>query len=249
MVAAELIPCPSCHRMVASADSECSHCGWRFHATPQATVRPAPRPKIPVCVEFAQTVDRTGSSHAFATGILKASEKILRLIERQAQSIRVWLQTHGDEECGQLPVLLTDGGAVQNALADINSIIFEGGGDAEEHHLDAVEKLLQTVPWSDDPRRTRGVMTAFVTADSKPARSGRTPEAIGATIRDRGILFYVVGEDMTRMRALCDAAGGLFFEISNDPRPEDLERIAADVAASVVATMSCGKTIPIAAPQ
>lgn len=103
--------CPSCQSNVDQAvHAECPTCGWAFSQAPQMTaIRPATRPKIQVKVELACTVDRTGSSQHFANGIRKGVPMILDQIQAKARGLRVWLQTHGDEDCGQQSVLLTDG--------------------------------------------------------------------------------------------------------------------------------------------
>lgn len=59
-------------------------------------------------------------------------------------------------------------------------------------------------------------------------------------------LLYLVCEPTPRLEELCTAANGLMFPISNDPRPRDLQKIAAQVAASVVLTVAKKGTIPSA---
>lgn len=243
--------CPSCSAAVDSAvQAECPTCGWPLQSPAQGriSIRPAGRPKIQVGVDVAITVDRTGSSAAFEKGIHASIPTILRQIERKARTVRTWLQSHGDEDEGQQPVLLTDGGSVADAINDVKAIFFGGGGDAPEHHLSAIENLLTNVPWPPDPLKSRGALLAFLTDDSKPATSGRSAAEIGAEIRRRGVLLYVVCQRTPELKALCDAAGGLMFEISNDPDPADLQQIASRLAASVVASIATGGTRPMSVP-
>lgn len=242
--------CPSCHSDVESGNSVCPVCNWQF--TELSTVAiptevlAAARPRIQVEVELAQVVDRTGSSREFQTGIMLASETIFRQVEAKARSLKVWLQSHGDLDLGEEAVLHTDGGTSAQALTDLRHIVFEGGGDPPEHHLDALETILNVVPWSDDPRRARGAVVAFLTADSKPARSGVTAAEIGEEYRRRGLLLYLVCQPTPTLEELRNAAGGLLFEISNTPRAEDLSRIATQLAASILHTMGTRATMPLA---
>ena len=243
-------PCPSCQELVdAAVYMECPNCGWRFDQATQITAA-APRKqlKIPIEVELACTVDRTGSSEQFAKGIRESLPMILDQVLAKARGLRVWLQSHGDEDCGQQPVLLTDGGDAKQAVADVQTIVYGGGGDPPEHHLTAFEHLLQLVPWTANPLQARGALLGFLTADSKPARSGKTATQLGECIRQQGLLFYLICEPTPQLSALCRAACGLLFPITNDPDPGDLQRIAAQVAASVVYTAAKGGTVPLTAP-
>lgn len=241
------ICCPSCqHEVDQALHPDCPSCGWAFSSSPQMTaIRPAGRPKIQMEVELACTVDRTGSSKRFAEGIRKSVPLILDSVQAKARWVKVWMRTHGDEDCGQQSVLLTDGGTPSQAIQDLGSIVFEGGGDPPEHHLSGIEDLLDQTPWKGDPQHARGALIAFLTADTKPARSGKTPRQLGEEIRNRGILFYLVCEPYPQLDELCQAAGGLLFRITNDPQPADLQKIAGQIAASVVYAAATGGTLPM----
>ena len=241
--------CPSCqHRMESVADM-CPLCGWSFAmqlpSQGQSLVRPAERPKLQCEVELAITIDRTGSSQTFQTGIAKTCGIILKQGAVKARSMRCWVASHGDLDKGQAFIIHTDGGTPEQALADVEGIVYGGGGEPPEHHLDAVESLLNSVPWTADASRARGAIIAFTTSDTKPARSGITAAELGAAIRERGILFYLVSEITPTLLELATAAEGLVFRIRNDPDPVELQRIAAQVAASIVATVASGGTVPM----
>ena len=60
-------------------------------------------------------------------------------------------------------------------------------------------------------------------------------------------MLFLVCERKPRLVELCEAAGGLLFEISNTPRPEELQQVAASLSASVMASVSAGGTVPMAA--
>jgi len=208
-------------------------------------VRPAGRPKIQVELEVATTIDRTASSNQFAKGIPIIWEMILKPLEPKTRNTECWVQTHGDQDEGQMPITIIDGATVDQAIEEIKKITYQGGGDPPEHHLDAIEHLLNTTPWSLDPTQSRGVILAFLTADSKPATTGSTASEIGKKIKDQGILLYLVCQPTPCLRELVDVADGLLFEITNDPDPDDLKRIAGQLSASIVATVGSGATAPL----
>jgi hypothetical protein len=197
-------------------------------------------------VELAITVDRTGSSQRFAQGMIKTLPIITTQIEGKARKLSVWLQSHGDEDYGQDPVLLTNGGTAEQASKDLAKVVFEGGGDAEEHHLSAIEDLANSIPWTADPKKARGALLAFMTADSKPAGSGQTARELGESLRRRGLLLYLICEPTAQFQELCDGAGGLMFPISNDPDPKEMQKIAGQLSASIVQTIATGGTVPLA---
>src|SRR5205823_6609739 len=123
-------------------------------------------------IDLGITVDRTGSSERFRTGIPLTFETIVTQVAAKARSVRCWVQSHGDLDLNEQIILHTDGGAPDQAIADIKHVTYGGGGDPPEHHLDAIEHLVSTVPWTADPARARGAILGFMTADTKPTRSG-----------------------------------------------------------------------------
>lgn len=246
--------CPSCQLELDPAVSVCPSCAYRIDGTSNPlTLLPQPparRPKIQVEVDLAVTVDRTGSSKAFATGIPRTFELVVGQLAGKARTVKVWLQSHGDLDEGQEHILHTNGGTPDAAVADIQQIVFDGGGDPPEHHLDAIEALLDQLPWTADPLRARGAILAFMTADTKPARSGVSAAALGQAIRDNGVLLYLVCEPTPTLQELVTAAGGLLFPITNNPDPTELQVIAAQVAASITQAAATGGTVaqPAAMP-
>jgi len=237
--------CNGCQKLVApNNDGRCPACGEastarpRSPASPSFTVRPAARPKVMPVVEIGITIDRTGSTSAFAEGVKKILPMIFDPVRAKARGVTVWLQTHGDRETGQDEVLLTDGGTPDQAIADAATIVYEGGGDPAEHHLDGVETLHERIPWNPNPAEARGALVVIVTADSKPAQSGRSAIEIGRAIKDSGVVLYVIGQPTVVMLELVEAADGLFFEISNNPQVGEMQRIADMVAASIAASFT-----------
>jgi len=244
--------CPSCQSSIDANVDVCPSCGWRFNSVGgkagQSIVRPAARPKIQCEVDLATTVDRTGSSEQFRVGIPLTFETVVSQVSSKARTLKCWLASHGDLDEGQNFIIHTDSGTPNQAIEDIKKISYGGGGDPPEHHLDAIEELLKRIPWTSDPSRARGAILAFMTADTKPAKSGVTPTQLGQQIKDKGILLYLVCEPTPTLHELASAAEGLVFQITNNPDPVELQKIAAKLAASIVATVANGSTVPMSVP-
>ena len=194
--------------------------------------------------DIALEVDRTGSSEEFAVGIPTASEMIIKPIVAKVREARFWCGSHGDLDYDERHVLLTDKGTADQVLSDIRGIRYAGGGDAEEHHLDGIEQIFRLVPWSSSSD-SRGALIAFLTADTKPARSGITAAELGSQIASKGILFYLVCQETKNLRELADAAHGFLFPITNAPSVNDMQKIAAQIAASITDVRASGGTLPM----
>lgn len=204
--------------------------------------------KIMADLILANEFDITGSSGEFERGIRRMVEQILHSVAAKARSITVYQSTHGDEDCGQYPTVITHGGTVEQAIADANRLVFSGGGDAPEHHLTGIYAALKAVPWPADPRRGRGALMGYLTSDTKPDRDGMTPRRLGEKIREKGVLLYLVCEPYPFAEDLAEAAQGLIFPITNDPDPAQLQQISAQLSASILATVSAGGTRPMTVP-
>lgn len=244
--------CPSCGTQAdPAATPTCPVCGWGFAAASAApshpTIQPATRPKIPVEVIVGLGIDITGSSKRFADGIRGNIDALLHAIEAKAAAVRLTVQSHGDEDEHQQPTLVADGVSVAEAVTAVRALIFDGGGDPAEHHLNAIEQLTHTMTVVPGGRQ-RGALVFFTTADSKPARSGKTAAQIGADLRSRGFIVCMVGEAGTCIETVASASQGFFFRIDANPNPDEMRRVAAQIAASIVATLTKGTTRPMTQP-
>jgi hypothetical protein len=226
-------------------------CAWDFGTSPTprptTVIQPASRPKLPVDVILGIGIDITGSSGPFADGIRGNVEALLRAIEAKAASLKTTVQAHGDEDDGQFPTLVADAAPVAEAVAAVQALHFDGGGDPPEHHLNAIEQLASTLPVGAGGRQ-RGALVLFTTADSKPARSGRTPEQIGAELQRKQLIVCLVGEPRTQLERVGHACGAFMFPINATPSPADMKRVAEQVAASIVASLTKGSTRPLTQP-
>ena len=247
-----MTPCPSCGTTVdTAADPICPMCGWAFEkvqARPATVIQPATRPKLPVDVSVGLGIDITGSSEPFATGIRGNINTFLRTIDAKAKSVTVSVQTHGDEDDGQFPTLIADAASVADSVAAVQALHFDGGGDPSEHHLTAIEQLAATLPVPAGAGRQRLALVFFTTADSKPARSGRTPEQIGAELVKQQLIVCLVGEPGTQVERVGRACGAFLCPIAATPSPADMTRVAEQVAASIVASLTKGTTRPLTQP-
>ena len=239
--------CPSCQQQVDVQAAACPHCGYAAaHQTVsmcRSVVRPRQR-RLPVCVHAAAQIDRTGSSVAFERGIHLGLELYLNGLVTHVTEVQGWLGSHGDQDYDEHHVMHVEEGTPDELLRECKSIVFDGGGDGPEHHLDGIDTMVQQVPWSHDAL-TRKTMVCFVNDQTKPARSGMTPQQIGSQIKSLGILFYLVCESSPELEALASAADGLVMPISNDPDVEQLKQATAMVSRSLTATIATGGTVPM----
>lgn len=203
------------------------------------------RPAGAATIEIGVLVDATGSSAAFSSGVPLAARLILSEVERQVGGISAFVQTHGDEDYGEYPSVVCQQADAHEASHAVATITYLGGGDAKETHLSAFEAAFR---WFTKQRGDcRRVMIAFVNADTKPARSQRTPEEIGLEARRLGLLIYLICEPTCSLNAFAEAARGMVVPISNNPSEELMLSIARRIAGSVTHSVSVRSLTPIEA--
>lgn len=244
--------CISCQSQFTASDGLCPHCGFNHHVELQASSAMLtvvkPKTRLQVDLTLAICTDRTGSSTAFSQGITMMHRAFVEPIAQKVAGLTLWHQTHGDRESDEQEIMITDGTReVARYLADAGRISFAGGGDAEETHLDGVEAILRRVPWPPPADKSRrGALVVFVNADSKPTRSGVTAAELGARVRQLGILLYVVSdEEYPCWKELVSTAGGVLLPLTNDPRIEDCQQVAAKLGQSVEMTVASGARMPL----
>lgn len=202
-----------------------------------------------VRVRIGLAVDRTASSSAFQQGVLQTARYLLEALEKKAAAIEVWVQTHGDLEEGDLPILICNGGDATTALSEISRITYGGGGLPPESHLDAIESLLNSAPWGGGGPSCRDAIILLCTGPSKPTQSGIGPEEIAARLKDLNVLLGVVAEPIDpRLHSLSVAANAEFESISNSPDPTLMQRIGSRLAASILAPAAATGTVPMTPP-
>jgi hypothetical protein len=214
------------------------------------------RPKahrMPVRVQLAISIDRTGSSGPFTQGIAMLCQSLFAQLEPKVADLSVSVFSHGDlQDCQQEFLQLSGGVTAAQALADIRTIRYGGGGSADEDHLHAVDQLLQRGSFGVGGC-DRGFLLLLTTDGSHPHPQGRTPEQIAREIQNRNLVLLLVGTPdlqegpaCPRLRALMQASpGGFFIPISKTPDPAELQQVAAKVAASVTRSVNQGSaTLP-----
>lgn len=206
-------------------------------------VRPASR-RVPIKLIAGFEFDRTESSLAFRDGIQLAAETFAQEFGQRVAEVTTYVGSHGDEDYHEQPILHLEGGSLDDAVTACRSIEFCGGGDAEETHLDGLDFLFQHVPWAQD-LCARNALIAFLNADSKPTRSGKTPEQLGQEMRDLGVMLFLVCEPTPALRALANAAHTIIIPISNDPDLNELQRATAELCKSLTASLTQGATMPM----
>ena len=244
--------CPSCAAEVdTSTNSVCPHCHFQFNTDlAPSIIQPVRRvQKLSICALVALLIDITGSTRAYATGVPLIVTIILKLIAAKARETKVFVHTGGDLDYDQKCQLIANGVSPQAAIDEVAKLIYSGGGDDLETHTDSVETVVATTPWEPDARKWRNALIILLTADSKPSRSGITPRQLGIALKERGVLVYIVAEDYPFARELADAAEGLFFPISNDPNPADMQKIAEGISQSILITAASTATRPMTVPM
>ncbi len=236
------LTCPQCKSPVE--DNACTECCWSLKSVQSIYTQGA---SAPCHVELSLLIDRTGSGALFCHGVEISTKLILEAVEKNVQDLRVWVQTHGDEDYQEFPKLITAGCDVSRAVQAVQTIGYAGGGDGEETHLSAIESALESVDWQQSGRNTRRVMLAFVNDDTKPARSGRSATKVGQRLREAGILFYLICQPTGTLKALSQAARGMICEITNNPSPELMQAIATQISGSVIQSVSTGSAVPLPA--
>lgn len=244
--------CPSCQTYIDESLRSCSKCGYNLEPASnqdsyadsnskggQLIVHQGRRPKLPVHVYLAVTIDRTESSKEFEKGIPESFITIAKIVEAKARKVSFYVATHGDRDEGQEFMILSHDVGKDQAISDVNDIVFAGGGVPHEHHLDALESLIEQIPWGAG-HDIRSAAIAFMTADSKPATSGRSPEEIGDLFKQRGIELYLVCQPTPTLHSVVKAASGLLFKISNNPDVGELQSIAANIAKSITQNRNRG---------
>lgn len=199
-------------------------------------------------VEVGVLVDATGSGQEFSDGVTLATRVILTEVERRVGRLSVWVQTHRDEDYDEFPNVIRQDADANAASAAVAAVRYKGGGDASETHLSAFESAF--LRFDERQSRPAGgrVMLVFINADTKPARSGRSPEAIGMEARELGLLVYLVCEPTPALGAFCEAAGGMMVPITNTPSEELMMSVADRIARSVTYSVSVRSVTPLEAP-
>jgi len=73
-----------------------------------------------------------------------------------------------------------------------------------------------------------------------------TAAELGARVRQLGILLYVVSdEEYPCWKELVSTAGGVLLPLTNDPRIEDCQQVAAKLGQSVEMTVASGARMPL----
>lgn len=209
-------------------------------ATPFGLTAQSLRPrKSPQAVQVLAIADATGSSGPFARGISHILDALATSLPERIASVRFGLVASRDADCGEHDeTLLADGdaSALQQAAQRIR---FVGGDDADETHFWSVRDALG-YGWADGPMRRKAILL-IGSSDSKPI-PGMTLEQLVIELARQRIAVFVVAPRETNLRQLAELTDGLFFELSNDPSAEEVQRLIARLTASMTQTLSAAGT-------
>ena len=94
--------------------------------------------------------------------------------------------------------------------------------------------------WDEGPMRRKAILL-IGSSDSKPI-PGMTLDQLVLELMRRRIAVFVVAPRETNLRQLAELTDGLFFELSNDPSAQEVERLIGRLTASMTQTLSSAGT-------
>ena len=210
-------------------------CDAPFGLTPQS-LRPR---KSPQAVQVLAIADATGSSGPFARGITHILQALATSLPVRIASVRFGLVASRDADCGEHDeILLADGDAAALQAA-CQRLEFRGGDDADETHFWSVRDAMG-YGWDEGPMRRKAILL-IGSSDSKPI-PGMTLDQLVLELMRRRIAVFVVAPGETNLRQLAELTDGLFFELSNDPSAQEVERLIGRLTASMTQTLSSAGT-------
>lgn len=201
--------------------------------------------KSPQAVQVLAIADATASSQPFARGIKQVLASLADALPQRIAKVDFGLVASRDADCGQVDEqLLTngDGAELRHAL---EALRFVGNDDPDETHFWSVRDAL-SYPWDDGPMRRRAIVL-LGSSDSKPI-PGMTLEQLALELMRRRIAVFVVAPSGANLRRLADLTDGLFFELSNDPAPQEVQRLVQRLTASMTQTLTGGAVTTMAGP-
>jgi hypothetical protein len=244
----------SCQICQCELDSNqvCPNCGpkaGQSSATDQFQIKAAKPRRIPTEVIFVGSADITGSTGPYSATVPEVFEKVGRGLADKIATITYDVWSHGDLDCGQTPVQLCQHVTLDEAVAALKTLVYDGGGDPAESHADQVENLLNVSQWGADPLKSRNVLLMFATDDTKPTRSGKSMKQLGKEFKDKRVFLFLVCQETANLRELVDSAGGVLVQISTNPDATEIQKVVAQLTASIATTVVHGATIPLSSIQ
>ena len=196
--------------------------------------------KSPQAVQLLCIADATGSSVPFARGMTHVMSSIAAALPERLARVRFGLVASRDVDCGEHDdAMLTDGDAqaLQHAAGRIE---FRGGVDADETHFWSVRDALGGYPWEEGPMRRRAILL-MGSSDSKPI-PGMSLEQLVLQLGEKRIAVFVVAPRDANLKQLAELTDGLYFELSNDPSAQEVDRLIQRLTASMTQTLTSGGT-------
>lgn len=231
---------------------KCPNCSQKAGAPPgagQFQMKPARPRRIPSSVVMSVAVDGTGSTGLYCTAVPAIFERLARGLAEKIADIIYDVWRHGDLDCKEYPVQLCTHVGIDEAIAAIKAIVYDGGGDLPETHADQLENVLAVTLWGADPLKSKNILLMYATDDTKPTRSGKSMKQLGADFKAKGVFLFLVCQETTSLREIVDAAGGYLIPISTTPDEAEIKKVVAQLTASIAATVTTAATITLPAAQ
>ena len=195
--------------------------------------------KSPQAVQVLAIADATASSRPFSRGIVHVLNALADALPQRISSVRFGLVASRDADCGQTDEQLLsngDGAALGDACGRIR---FVANDDEDETHFWSVRDALGYA-WDEGPMRRKAILL-LGSSDSKPI-PGMTLDALVLELMRRRIAVFVVAPAGTNLKRLAELTDGLFFELSNDPSEQEVQRLISRLTASMTQTLSAAGT-------
>ena len=216
------------------------------HSAPgqMPAMKPAGGGIKPASASILVMEDLTGSAVEWAEAIRNVTRQLVPRLESALASVTWGYRGCRDIDVGESDEQRLVEGSGADLLREQAAGKREGGGDADETFADSLEYALESYTFSPLREASKGVVL-FQTSSTKPARSGRSLEEIGALFKQRRIRLFVVGTPGSNLERVTDAAGdhGFFIELTAKPNGVESEAVAKVLLATMKGTLSqAGKT-------
>ncbi|MDR2208230.1 MAG: VWA domain-containing protein [Azoarcus sp.] len=181
--------------------------------------------KLPVALSFVSLIDATGSSDVFNRGITNVAAETADYLGKSMGTLQLAMHITRDLEYdSDANFSLGHNLSVDDFKATLARISYEGGGDELETQLDAVQTIARTYPLNPSPNARR-VIALFSSSGSKPTRDGKNAAQVAQELNSLGIKVIVIAPNDVNLHELANATGGISLELTNDPSPEDINRV------------------------
>lgn len=181
--------------------------------------------KLPTALSAVYLVDATKSSQTFGQGILTMCAETAEKMSQTMADLKLGLHITRDLEFDRdANFSLGEDLTIQEFTNNLTRIAFEGGGDPLETQFDAVQTVVRTYPWNLIPTARRVILLSS-SSGSKPTRDGKYAADLALELNAMNIKVIVIAPNGVNLHELAAATRGASLELTNNPRPEDIQHV------------------------